>query len=175
MLAWNGAGWDLRLKDGTVYVFGDSAPLQAIRDRHGNTITMAQLVGGIGPVARMTPPHGRWFEFTYEGPLISQITDNIGRTWRYTYDSNSRLWKVTDPMDSVAEYAYDAAHNMTSVKNRNGVAYVTNDYTTEADAPTPVGWVKTQTHADGGVYESYRACRRAHSERVITTFGHPVA
>ena len=37
-IAWNGNGWDLTLKDGTVYVFGHGAPLQAIRDRHGNTV-----------------------------------------------------------------------------------------------------------------------------------------
>ena len=37
-IAWNGSGWDLTLKDGTVYVFGHEAPLQAIRDRHGNTV-----------------------------------------------------------------------------------------------------------------------------------------
>ncbi len=26
-ITWNGDGWDLRVKDGTVYVFGDLAPL----------------------------------------------------------------------------------------------------------------------------------------------------
>jgi RHS repeat-associated protein len=30
---------------------------------------------------------------------------------------------------------------------------VTNEYTTAADAPTPVGWVKKQTFVDGGVYQ----------------------
>ena len=33
IIRWNGHGWDLTLKDGTVYVFGENAPLQAIRDR----------------------------------------------------------------------------------------------------------------------------------------------
>ena len=40
-IVWNGNGWDLRLKDGTIYVFGDTAPLQAIRDRFGNTVTLS--------------------------------------------------------------------------------------------------------------------------------------
>jgi hypothetical protein len=31
---WNGSGWDVTLSDGTVYVFGVTKPLQAIRDRH---------------------------------------------------------------------------------------------------------------------------------------------
>ena len=30
-MTWNGAGWNVTLTDGTVYVFGDVAPLQAIR------------------------------------------------------------------------------------------------------------------------------------------------
>src|SRR5215468_6859952 len=34
VMTWNGHGWDVRLKDGTVYVFGENAPLQAIRDRY---------------------------------------------------------------------------------------------------------------------------------------------
>jgi YD repeat-containing protein len=60
---------------------------------------------------------------------------------------------VTDPLNHVTEYTYDTNHRMTKIKNRNGVEYVTNEYTTAADAPTPVGWVKKQTHAGGGVYE----------------------
>ncbi len=40
VIVWNGNGWDLTLKDGTVYVFGNEAPLQAIRDRFGNTVTL---------------------------------------------------------------------------------------------------------------------------------------
>ena len=152
VLAWNGNGWDLTLKDGTVYVFGETAPLQAIRDRYGNTITIAHADGQHGNVTRVTSPHGRWIEFTYNGNVVSQVTDNIGRTVGYTYDPTGNLWKVTDPLGHVTEYTYDSNHNMLTVKNRNGVVYVTNEYTTTADAPTPVGWVKKQTHADTGAY-----------------------
>src|SRR5206468_9164413 len=38
-IVWNGRGWDLTLTDGTVYVFGENAPLPAIRDRYCNTVT----------------------------------------------------------------------------------------------------------------------------------------
>jgi Domain of unknown function (DUF6531) len=41
ILRWNGAGWTVTLKDGTVYTFGENAPLQAIRDRFGNTMAMS--------------------------------------------------------------------------------------------------------------------------------------
>jgi RHS repeat-associated protein len=158
LIAWNGHGWDLTLKDGTVYVFGENAPLQAIRDRYGNTISITHANGEGGNITRVTSPHGRWIAFTYAedsncSTCISHVTDNIGRIVRYTYDANGNLWKVTDPLGQLTEYTYDSGHNMLTVKNRNGVVYVTNEYTTAADAPTPVGWVKTQTHADGGVYQ----------------------
>ncbi len=149
-LRWNGNGWDLRLKDGTVYVFGENAPLQAIRDRYGNTITIHRTGGQSGNITRVVSPHGRWVEFTYSGSLITQVKDNIGRTVSYTYDGQTRLWKVTDPLNQVTEYTYDTDHRMLTVKNRNGVVYVTNEYYTAA--PT-LGWVKKQTFADGGTHQ----------------------
>jgi RHS repeat-associated protein len=156
-IVWNGDGWNLTLLDGTVYVFGENAPLQAIRDKFGNTITIAHAAGQTGNVTQVTSPHGRWIAFTYGedancATCISHITDNIGRTVHYAYDTSGNLWKVTDPLGHVTEYTYDSNHNMLTVKNRNGVVYVTNEYTTAADAPTPIGWVKIQTHADTGVY-----------------------
>jgi YD repeat-containing protein len=51
---------------------------------------------------------------------------------------------VTDPLNHVTEYTYDGNNRMIKIKNRNGVEYVTNEYTTAADAPTPVGWVKAR-------------------------------
>ena len=38
-VVYNGAGWDLRLKNGMTYVFGIEAPLQSIRDNLGRTVT----------------------------------------------------------------------------------------------------------------------------------------
>jgi RHS repeat-associated protein len=152
-MIWNGNGWNVTLKDGTVYVFGENAPLQAIRDRFGNQITIAHSNGQSGNVTQVTSPNGRWIAFTYDtSNRVTQVKDNIGRTVGYQYDSNGNLWKVTDPMGQIIEYTYDAEHNMTSVKNRNGVVYVTNQYTTPADAPTPPGWVKKQTFVDTGFY-----------------------
>ena len=152
-MMWNGSGWNVTLKDGSVYVFGENAPLQAIRDRFGNQITVAHANGQGGNVTQVTSPNGRWIAFTYDtSNRVTQVKDNIGRTVGYQYDANGNLWKVTDPMGQVTEYTYNTDHNMTSVKNRNGVVFVTNQYTTPADAPTPPGWVKKQTFADTGFY-----------------------
>jgi RHS repeat-associated protein len=75
----------------------------------------------------------------------------------YTYDANGRLSTVTDPENHVTSYSWDANNRMTGVRppNLQGTQtnLVTNEYTTAADAPTPVGWVKKQTFVDGGVYQ----------------------
>lgn len=101
VIKWNGLGWNLTRTDGTVYVFGMEAPLQAIRDRYGNTVIITHASGQTGNVTRVTSPNSRWISFTYDGSnRITQTTDNIGRTVVYTYDTNGNLSTVTDPVTS---------------------------------------------------------------------------
>jgi RHS repeat-associated protein len=146
-IRWNGQGWDLALKDGTVYVFGNNAPLQAIRDRYGNTTTVTHSSGQSGTITRVTSPNGRWLAFTYDGSKrIVQVQDNGGRTVSYAYDVNGRLSKVTDPNGGTTSYTYDSSHRMLTATNARGITFVTNQY----DAN---GRVTRQTHADGGVYQ----------------------
>jgi RHS repeat-associated protein len=158
-MRWNGHGWDLTTTDGTVYVFGENAPLQAIRDRHGNQMTILHANDQQGPLTQVLSPNGRWIKFTYDNNRISQVTDNIGRTVSYTYDAGGNLATVTDPEQHVTSYTYDSGHRMLTVKppNLQGTPtnLVTNEYDTTGDAQTnpTFGWVKKQTHADGGVYQ----------------------
>jgi RHS repeat-associated protein len=146
-VAWNGSGWDLTLRDGTVYVFGDVAPLQAIRDRFGNSITVEHANGQFGNVTRVVSQNGRSITFTYDGSnRITQSRDNIGRTVGYQYDASGRVWKVTDPAAGVTEYTYDSSHRMLTIKDPRNIVYLTNTY----DAN---GRVATQTLADGAVWD----------------------
>ena len=148
-ITWRGlsAGWDLTLQDGTVYVMGDIAPLQAIRDRYGNTVTITRSGGQIGNITKITSPNGRWITFSYDGSnRVTQATDNIGRTVGYTYDASGRLWKVTDPANGVTEYTYDTSHRMLTLKDARGITYLTNHY----DAN---GRVDLQTQADSTTYQ----------------------
>jgi RHS repeat-associated protein len=146
-ISWNGSGWDLRLKDGTVYVFPEFAPLQSIRDRYGNQITITRSGGSSGNITQITSPNGRWIQFTYDSSnRITQAKDNAGRTVNYTYDAGGRLWKVTDPAGGVTEYTYDSANRMLTLKDARGIVFLTNEYDT-------AGRVTKQTQADDSTYQ----------------------
>lgn len=146
-----GAGWELKLNDGTVFSFGDVAPLQSVRDRYGNKITISRdnvnsLGSPNGNITKLTSSNGRWIQFTYDSAnRVTTARDNTGRTVGYTYDAGGRLWKVTDPTGGVTTYTYDATNQMLTIKDARGIVYLTNEY----DAN---GRVTKQTQADGGTY-----------------------
>jgi RHS repeat-associated protein len=138
--------WHLTLRDGTILVFGENAPLQAIIDRNGNRLNVSragvnQFGSPIGNVTKVTSPSGKYLEFTYSGNLVSKVKDSAGREVNYTYDGSGRLWKVTDANGGVTEYTYDSSHRMLTVKDARGIIYLTNEYDTN-------GRVAKQTLAD---------------------------
>jgi len=145
-ISWaGGSTWELKLKDGTVYVFPEYQPLSAIRDVHGNQITITRGVGG--KITQVTSPNGRWIQFTYDtSSRITQAKDNSGRTVGYQYDTSGRLWKVTDVAGGVTEYTYDSSNRMLTIKDPKNTVYLTNEYNT-------AGRVITQTQADNSTYE----------------------
>ncbi|MBI3608821.1 MAG: hypothetical protein HY207_12710 [Nitrospirae bacterium] len=145
-IVWNGTGWDLTLKTGTTYIFGDLAPLQAIRDRYGNRLTLTRANGQTGNLTTITSPNGRTVELTYDaGNRITQAKDNLGRVITYTYDASGRLVTVTDPNGGVTSYTYDAAHRMLTLTDARGIVFLTNAYDGN-------GRVIQQTQADATTY-----------------------
>jgi YD repeat-containing protein len=92
-ISWNSteSRWHLRLRNGTIYIFGSDAPLQGIRDRNGNqfTIVRAQQTGfapaGYGDITRIVTPSGRWVAFEYDAShRVTEARDNLGRVVQYT-------------------------------------------------------------------------------------------
>ncbi|OFW24626.1 MAG: hypothetical protein A3H27_03670 [Acidobacteria bacterium RIFCSPLOWO2_02_FULL_59_13] len=151
-IAWNGTGWSLTLKDGTLFRFdeGDGATrpgqggVLSIVDRNGNQTTIAR--DSAGNTTKITSPGGRWVEFTYDASnRITQAKDTIGRVVTYEYDATGRLIKVTDPNGGITEYTYDASSRMLTLKDARGIVYLTNEY----DA---TGKVTKQTMVDTGTY-----------------------
>lgn len=172
-VAWNGDGWDVTLRDGTVFVLGDEAPVQEIRDKYGNTTTITRATappgtdGKVrlnGAITQITSPNGRWVKFSYDQanpPKITKIEDNIGRTVSYTYDSTNRLTTVTDPRGGVTRYTWEDGL-LKSITNPRGITYLVNTY-------DEAGRVATQTGPDGGVTRfDYVTVDDAITETVVT-------
>jgi len=152
-ITWNGNGWDLKLRDGTLYVFRDGfgatrpghAGMIRAQDRNGNAHKIDRDING--NVTKITSfPSGRWIELTSDASnRVTQVRDNIGRTLLYTYDGTGRLTQVTDPKAGIWLYTYDTFSRMTTIKNPRNVTIVTNEY-------NAAGKVIRQTVGNGGVY-----------------------
>jgi RHS repeat-associated protein len=155
-LTWNPAhGWEIAFKDGTVYEFIVGNPgsmLTAIRDRHGNRLTVARPFGVVHNLlfARIVSPNGRWVDVTWDGQWrITQVRDHAGRTVSYTYDGASRLASVTDAQGGVTSYTYNTNVQMLTVTDPKGITYLTNTYA----AGTGASRLTSQTQADGTTYQ----------------------
>lgn len=54
-------------------------------------------------------------QFTATGGRVSQITDPLGRTVRYSYTADRWLETVIDPAGSVTRHSYDGAGRITTI------------------------------------------------------------
>ena len=95
-------------------MFGENAPLQAIRDRVGHTVTLTwsqtnAFGSGFGNILRITSPNGRWIAFTYDGAnRIIEATDHINRTVEYEYDASGRVLDSPEPARSASGASREA-------------------------------------------------------------------
>lgn len=150
-LVWVGRGWDLTLRDGTVLNFGENAPLQSIRDRHGNTVTIRRIAKNshgnqIGAIKNVSSNDGYWMDFEYDASgHVTKVTDNTSRSVSYTYEGDGDLSTVTDVNGGVTTYTWDANHRLDTITDAKNQRFLDNDY----DAK---GRVSKQTLADGGTY-----------------------
>ncbi|WP_020608208.1 DNRLRE domain-containing protein [Actinokineospora enzanensis] len=155
IVRWIDSGWDVTLRDGTVMVIGEEAPLQEIRDKFGNTTTITRAIAppgtdgkvrANGPITQITSPSGRWVRFTYDQanpPRVTSVEDNIGRRVSYTYDPTGHLETVTDVRGGLTRYTWENGRLKTITDPRN-TRYLLNEYDEK-------GRIKTQTAADNGV------------------------
>lgn len=150
-IAWNGLGWDLKLRDGTVLVYGDLAPLQSIRDKYGHTVEIQRTATNgfgsqVGAIKTITSSDGYWLAFTYDkNDHVTAIKDNAGRTVRYAYDAEGRLRGVRDVNGGLTRYGWDAQNRITKIVDAKGQLFLKNEY-------DGAGRVTKQTMADGSTY-----------------------
>jgi len=148
-IKWNESlpGWDLTLTNGTTYIFGELAPLQAIRNRQGQQLTITRSEGQKGNITMITSPHGRWVKFTYNSSnAITEIKDNSGRTLKYAYNKEGLLESATDPAERTTKYGYNSSGEMTSITDPRGNKYIENEYESH-------GLISKQKMGNGGVFE----------------------
>ena len=135
-------------KNGLTYTFasnagttaGQSAQLQSIRDRNGNTLSMA-----------------------YTGANLTTVTDGLGRALTFTYDGANHLTQIADWSGRLYQYAYaDGNNNLTSFKNPLAVASssqppVTYQYYSAADGASLNHALKSYTlpRGNGMRFEYY--------------------
>jgi len=171
VITWNGAGWNLTLRNGTVYIFPDGSgatiPQQAaligIRDRYGNTVSLTR--DSNHNLTQITTPNNRWIQFTYDSSQrITQALDNIGRTVSYAYDSSGRLSTVTDAKGGTTTYTYDSNSNMLTITDPRGITYLTNQYDSN-------NRIMKQTMADGSTFQFAYTLSPNSSQTHFVTYG----
>lgn len=164
--ACNKGVWHMKLRSGLMYVFGDEAPLQEIRDRQGNTIKIIRKYRNsfgsyIGPVTHVRSPNGFWLHYTHDdGDRVTRIEDNAGRAVSYVYEGDL-LKTVTGPDGATTTYGYDAKNRLTTVTDARGKTYLTNVY----DAAGRVG---TQTLLGQGTF-TFAYTLSGDGKRVVAT------
>lgn len=119
-----GNKWRLTLKDGSLYLFLACSPKTThpeqcgfieYHDSRGATLYIAR--DDNGNATRITSPHGRWIDLTYDkADRVVKATESAGhRSVTYRYDAKGRLVEVHRADGKVQRYAYDAHNNMVDI------------------------------------------------------------
>ena len=83
--------------------YNSAGKLLSIQNRAGITQTMTYSDAATPIIIAPVPD------------LLIQVTDNVGRAIRLTYDNQSRIKTMTNPAGGVYTYAYDTNNNLSSV------------------------------------------------------------
>ncbi len=88
------------------------------------------------------------YQWSADGANLTGIKDAAGFETHLQYDSQNHLVQVTDPRNQVITNTYTGAFLMYTTRQTSTGNITTNySYTTAADAPQPVGLLKTITDA----------------------------
>lgn len=119
-----------------------------MKDRNGNKIDIT--VNTDGKVTAVQDSTGKKSIITYVNNRISQMTDPVGRTVKYAYDSAGRLVTATNPSGFSHSYEYDGNGYLAKIKDAAGTVTETiTYYPLNADETIPK--VKTITDIYGNI------------------------
>lgn len=120
--------WSLTNKSQTVMQFNTVGQLSSIIDKNNNTITLTYTNGIL---RRIQDTGGRIILLNTNANSygrISDITDPIGRTIRFLYDSSTNLTSVVDANSQTNNFQYNANHQLTDGFDAKGTCFIHNDY-----------------------------------------------
>jgi YD repeat-containing protein len=162
--SWNGNGWDLKLRDGSIYVFPESyhakksidGALIKFRDARGQGVKMERT--DRRNLKRITSPDGRFISFKHDAAdRIYEAEDDQKHRVSYLYDHGGRLVEVRG-LQSVRRYEYGSTYLMKV--EENGQKVVEFEY-------GRLGRIRELKLPDGRLYRFEYEYDRANSKRVI--------
>jgi predicted Zn-dependent protease len=127
-ISWNGNGWDLKLRDGSLYVFPESyygkkdtdGALIEFRDAKGQTVKMERRERR--NLKKISISDQRWIAIEHDtADRIMTAEDHQGRKVIYLYDHGGRLAEVRG-LKAVQRYAYDNTYLMKVEENDRLIA-----------------------------------------------------
>jgi len=118
LFSWNGNGWDLRLKNGSLMLFPEAynakrhveGAIVGLSDARGNSVKVERTRQR--DIERLTSPGGHWIAFDIDTHgRITKASDDAKRVVTYTYDGGGRLTLVDGP-NGATRYFYDEGNLM---------------------------------------------------------------
>jgi YD repeat-containing protein len=126
--SWNGNGWDLKLRDGSMYLFPESyyakkpvdGAMTKFRDAQGQTVKLER--NDRRTLKRVTSPDGRSIAFKHDSAdRIYEAEDDQKRKVTYLYDHGGRLVEVRGVHEE-RRYSYESTYLMKVEENAQSVA-----------------------------------------------------
>jgi RHS repeat-associated protein len=121
------AVYSIKSRAQTGFTFDAKGKALTRSDAQGNTFTYTY--DDNGKLSRISADGGqRFIELTYDSQgRVATATDHAGRQVAYHYNPNGDLNDITDILGKTWSYLYDSAHRMTKNSNPDGVS-VTTEY-----------------------------------------------
>jgi RHS repeat-associated protein len=160
--------------------------LKQIKDRHGNTTSVA-YTAGTTRISTITDPSSRTISFTWTGANLTSIVDwaNISagivqssgsgnRTHRFFYDGSANLIGWADPLNTAGSCPTGGSH-LTCLTNTSGfLTAIAKTQTYETFSAGTLG-TATRTVTTGITYEFADVDTVTDAEAAATGFTHPAA